>query len=430
METWDLVVLGGGLAGLTAALIAARAGRRVLLCERQSHPGGRAASASQDGFTFNLGPHAVYPRGAARRTLEALGINLPGARPRVVGYAAYEGKFHTLPGGPLSLMTTGLLPAAAKWELGRLLGALDRVDPSRFRGRSADEAVEELVAQPRARALLRALLRLATYCEDTGSFCGAAAVDSFLRTARHNVFYVDGGWQTLVDQLAREARGAGATLRSGAALEHLERDGSLYTLTGGGERVRARAVLSTAGPRATAALLEGRSPSLAAFAGRAEPLRGACLDVALSSVPRPQVRTLLGVDTPCFASLQSETVRIAPEGGGVVHLIRYLRQGERPAPEHRAELERLLDGMQPGWRPRVAHQRWMPNLTVSHARVEAGVGLQGRPAVALPELPGVFLAGDWVGPEGLLADASLASASAAAEKILVYTGETRGTVAA
>jgi phytoene dehydrogenase-like protein len=430
METWDLIVLGGGLAGLTAAASAAQAGRRVLVCERQSHLGGRAATDSTEGFSLNLGPHALYPGGAAFRALRALGIELPGAPPRVVGYAASGGQLHTLPAGPVSLLLSGLLSPAGKWELGRILGSLDRIDPARYQGQSVDQVVASLAANPGARALLRAFLRLSSYCEDTGAHCGAAALDPFLRSARLGVFYVEGGWQTMVDRIASVAQKAGAVLRCGAGIEEIEGGDPWELRTGEGERLRARSVLLTVGPRVASALLGSRAPGLAAFADRAEPLRGACLDVALSSVPRPEVRTLLGIDTPCFASLQSETVRLAPEGGGVIHLIRYLRQGERPAPEHRAELEQLLDGMQPGWRSRVVRQRWMPNLTVSHARVDASAGLAGRPGVSLPGLPGIFLAGDWVGAEGILADASMASASAAAEAILEHTRSPRGKAAA
>jgi len=42
-----------------------------------------------------------------------------------------------------------------------------------------------------------------------------------------------------------------------------------------------------------------------------------------------------------------------------------------------------------------------------------GGGLGGRPAVASSDRPGVLLAGDWVGPEGLLLDAVAASATEA-----------------
>ena len=51
-------------------------------------------------------------------------------------------------------------------------------------------------------------------------------------------------------------------------------------------------------------------------------------------------------------------------------------------------------------------------------RRRAAGGLPGRPRPEVPEAPGLYLAGDWVGSEGMLADASLASARSAARAIL------------
>lgn len=47
-----------------------------------------------------------------------------------------------------------------------------------------------------------------------------------------------------------------------------------------------------------------------------------------------------------------------------------------------------------------------------------GGGAAARPGVSVPEVDGLFLAGDWVGPTGMLADASLASARDAAGALL------------
>ena len=43
-ERWDVVVVGGGHNGLTAAAYLAPAGRRVLVLERADHAGGAAVS--------------------------------------------------------------------------------------------------------------------------------------------------------------------------------------------------------------------------------------------------------------------------------------------------------------------------------------------------------------------------------------------------
>jgi hypothetical protein len=45
-------------------------------------------------------------------------------------------------------------------------------------------------------------------------------------------------------------------------------------------------------------------------------------------------------------------------------------------------------------------------------------GLAGRPGPQVAGTTDLFVAGDWVGPQGMLADASLASAGQAAEIIL------------
>ncbi|MHB1593457.1 MAG: hypothetical protein ACYCO9_14475 [Streptosporangiaceae bacterium] len=54
-------------------------------------------------------------------------------------------------------------------------------------------------------------------------------------------------------------------------------------------------------------------------------------------------------------------------------------------------------------------QRFLHLMTVCHALPRPGSGLLERPAIDATGTDGVFLAGDWVGATGFLADASLAS---------------------
>ena len=55
-RTDHVVVVGAGLAGLSAALRLAGAGRSVTVIERESVPGGRAGVIKDSGFTFDNGP--------------------------------------------------------------------------------------------------------------------------------------------------------------------------------------------------------------------------------------------------------------------------------------------------------------------------------------------------------------------------------------
>jgi phytoene dehydrogenase-like protein len=141
--------------------------------------------------------------------------------------------------------------------------------------------------------------------------------------------------------------------------------------------------------------------------------------VALEYLPEPRALFALGIDRPLYFSVHSAAAKLAPENGAVIHAAKYL--GANPVDDPRdveRELEETLDIMQPAWRNAVVARRFMPMMTVSNALVTASQGgVTGRPGPGVPGVEGLYVAGDWVGPEGMLADASMASAKLAAETI-------------
>jgi hypothetical protein len=71
--------------------------------------------------------------------------------------------------------------------------------------------------------------------------------------------------------------------------------------------------------------------------------------------------------------------------------------------------------MQPGWRAHLVTRRLMRDLVVAHDLPRAARGgLVGRARGDVAGIPNLWLAGDWVGPEGMLVDGSFASARTAA----------------
>ena len=55
----NIVIVGAGLAGLSAAMRLRGAGKNVTVVERESVPGGRAGLLQKDGFSFDTGPSVL-----------------------------------------------------------------------------------------------------------------------------------------------------------------------------------------------------------------------------------------------------------------------------------------------------------------------------------------------------------------------------------
>lgn len=73
---YDAIVVGGGIAGLTAAAFIAKAGKSVLVCEKQNHCGGLINSFERDGFVYDGGIRALENSGVLFPMLRRLGISL------------------------------------------------------------------------------------------------------------------------------------------------------------------------------------------------------------------------------------------------------------------------------------------------------------------------------------------------------------------
>ena len=76
MKQYDAVIVGGGISGLTAAAFLSKAGKSVLVCEKEDKCGGLVTTFERDGFIYDGGIRAFENSGVLFPMLHQLGINI------------------------------------------------------------------------------------------------------------------------------------------------------------------------------------------------------------------------------------------------------------------------------------------------------------------------------------------------------------------
>lgn len=449
----NVIVVGGGLAGLAASIYLARGGRNVTLFEKRRHLGGRAISNLRQGFRFNLGAHALYRTGAASAAYRELGIPADGGLARARGMLIASKDEFKFPGSFWSILTTSFLGPMAKMQLLGLMVKLRRIDPSRHASITLRQWLDENISDDRLRDLMLAFFRLFTY-SDHAEIESAAPALAQARIALRGAKYIHEGWQKLVDSLHNAAVASGVNFVSSSRIVGVHHEnGEVKSVELGGlefdadrmdtqsiaypemkpedvqgARIPASTVILAVDPQTAAELIE--DPSVSQSWTSLRPVIAACLDVALRKLPDPKNTFALGVDRPLYLSVHSAFAQVAPKGGALIHTAKYQKDQSALSDDYDSsakrrggmsederELEGLLDRVQPGWRNEVVHRRFLPAMTVANALITPGM-LRPPHTTAIR---GLYVAGDWVGSEGLLSDAALASARTAAKTILATT---------
>jgi len=434
----DVIIVGGGLAGLSAAVLLAKSGKKVRVFERANTLGGRGVTQEEADLLFNLGPHALYRKGPAHALLKRLGVKIKGKMPNISGNEIlWKGQLHPMPTSPGTVFSTDLFNWSGRMELIRkMLGVVFQNHEPQME-RSIGDWLANEVQDPFIRDLLAGLFRLSTYANDPERLSAGGVLKQFRLALTGNVLYLDNGWQTMVDGLVQKAQQFGVELEVGRAVQevlfeqttpelHKSVPNARHRVQGvllkDGSYALAKDVILAVGPSvATKMANSERCPSLQIWAKELIPIRAACLDLALDTLPCPKRPFVLGLDKPYYFSVHTEYARLGGGAGHVVHVAKYRHSDEESAPkEIESELESFMDIVQPGWREHVRFRRFMPKMLVANALLSTDLqGGKGRPDVHVPEAEGLYLAGDWVG-KGYwnLLDASLDSAKTAVDQII------------
>lgn len=414
----DVAIVGGGVAGLTAACYLAQSGVQVTLFEKSANLGGKATTQNHHGYHFNRGIHALYIGGAASEVLEELGIQYSGNSPGQV-YLLHDGKFHIAPVDAITMLRTGALGFGDKLELMRFLASLPGIDAQEFAHTSVEQWLNDNFNHPQVRQFMRTFAYTFVYSTALDLVSAEVFISKFQLVLKNPVVYIDGGWETFVQGLRDLAERSGAHIVSGTRVETVEHENGFVrgVILRDGKRVAAQSVIVALAPKDAVKLVDHEP--LRQIVDSLIPAQVACLDVALSELPNSRHTIVQDMDGPRFMSTQSLYSRVATDGGELIYTFKQLDPRQQSDPhEDERDLEDLLDRAQPGWRDVLVKRQFLPRIdAVGMLPTASGGGYAGRPRPEVPGIEKLYLAGDWIG-SGFLADPSFGSARQVACTIL------------
>ncbi|MBB5958628.1 phytoene dehydrogenase-like protein [Saccharothrix tamanrassetensis] len=378
----EIVVIGGGLAGLTASIACAEAGAAVTLHEAHSTLGGRGRTTPPP-YVAHEGAHVFYADGPhwtwlVERNLIGDLAGIPARAALVAGFR-YRGKLRRRPFPGLLRMIRDRRRSAP----------VDRDFASWAGERYGAEA---------AKAAANAI-SVVTFDADTGRLSAAFVWEQLHRVfapTRPAVRYVVGGWPTVFARMARRARELGVQIELNSRVTEIP---SVPTIVAT-ELASARALLG--------------DDSLTWESGRC-----VMLDLAVHR-RRGDMFIVFDADQGGFHECYTmQDPSLAPENQSLFQLDMPIRSGESRA-DAMARVEELADLAVPGWRERTTWKRDAVARGRSGALDLPGQTWRDRPAIVRGG--DVFLAGDMVAAPGMRGEISMNSAVVAAQEALRAAG--------
>ncbi|QXE36236.1 NAD(P)-binding protein [Streptomyces sp. GMY02] len=376
-----ITVIGGGLAGLTAAITAAESGTAVTLYEAHHTLGGRARTA-EGPYLTNEGPHALYSRGPHWAWLRRRGLLGPMASPPAREAARF--RFHR--GGALRRT-----PPFGVFRLARRPAQQAPVDTDFMTWATA------LAGPDTARAAAH-FAAVALFHDDPGSLSAAFVQERLRRAAAlpPEARYPVGGWGQLTDRMAGHAWNLGVRIETAVRIDSLD-------------------ALPERGPVIVATSLSAARRLLRDDGLRWTGGRTALLDLAVRARGGDPF-IVSDLDAPGWLErFTAQDPSLAPAGHELLQGQFPVGPGESAAAGI-ARAERLLDLGFPGWRGRTVWRREALATGRTGAVDLPGTTWRDRPRIDRGD--GVYLAGDEVAAPGVLSEVSFNSGIAAASLAL------------
>lgn len=284
-----MVVVGGGIAGLSCGALLSKRGFRVLVLEAKSIIGGRANCQSvKPGYVVDWGIHSLRAgdAGVAARVFQRLGLELDIVSSGE-GQLLHEGAWYSLPTSVAALMATPLLSDADRSMIGTLFTSIMSANPEDLLTTSVATWLNKFEVSAMIRWIFQLYAGLILIEPDVTVASMGEMLDimhTILRSGKA-AGYPRGGWRVILQALKKEIERTGKIrLKAPVTQIHIEKD-KVNGVQIGSDRVSCDMIVAAVPPDALSSILpatDAASQQLIQLAKQLIPTAGVSIDMGYS----------------------------------------------------------------------------------------------------------------------------------------------------
>ncbi len=425
----DVIVIGAGYAGMSAAALLAHAGKNVIVLEESGAIGGRAQSHRDDrGYLREYGSHShrLGHKGIANEVFRRLGEEIDFLPEAKDAKLIFRGKLWDRPEGPMGFLKTPMLSLRARIVLLALLAKIKKADSRLWYDKTLLNFYQTAFHHPEVEAFLP-FLGMTVMCPDPHKVSAGEVIDFLQRALAAGVGVGEprGGSARLFTTLRKHITEKGRIHLHERAEKILIEHGRVTGVkTGKAVFSAPNIIFATRLPLVLDLLDEQLLPAdIVNYAKQIENSSSLVIDF-ITEKPVSDIRSsILGVDVPIWARFQSNADRsFTPHGkylstwgimlpwrfDGDMNIVRETEQ----------RLKKTISSAFPHFLPMVIEERKLVVPVMNGNVLTPAQSKPRRPDISCSTISGLYFIGDTVRGDGCSGDISFSSAMKAVDHIL------------
>jgi phytoene dehydrogenase-like protein len=427
----EVVIVGAGLAGLSAAALLVKDGIRVVLIEEDEDVGGKLRSIEREGFCMDGGLHCFHygDDGPIGELCRALSLDISYLESRNASYILRGNKMLAVPqksdnGDPDA-------PAFTTEEASRIHAWFERLmeaDHEEWNKKSLAEFIKDKGLEEDETVGAYATAQCLTVLGRSREEVSAGLIAGHSRAVGHpgfRVSVIQGGPAKLINALSERISRDHARLVLGGRVLDVQIDGQQATrVTTGSEEFLPEAVIYTGPPQKLPEIIYGEEKAMAPFYRKCGlvPVSGISVEMGLDASISDIQGVMIDPEEAVIGRFPSNLdPDLAPQGCQISSWLALLSPDDlEDVKATRLQIRRLKRVIRRLFPQMADHVKWerLRVIPVISAAAPLPSQMDGaRPPVRIREVKNFFIAGDGTAGKGILSGRAVDSAMEAAQRV-------------